>query len=145
MFHKNPQNSNIFIEIQIINMADLLNTLNNGFYPNYLIKTNILVLLENGANPNKTYPDGTSALSKAIHILQQINSCPNKNKYILGDRMTVIVALMQYGAKITRDNEKALVELLGEEYAVALIEFAYHGDKTNMSFVFHIARLIYRQ
>ena len=124
-------------------MADLLNTINNGLYPNYLIKTNILVLLANGANPNETYPDGTSALSKAIHILQQINGCPNK--YILGDRMAVIVALMQYGAKLIPDDEKALVELLGEEYTVALIELAYHGDKTNMSFVFHIVRLIYGQ
>ena len=81
-------------------MSNLLNTLENGLYPNYLIKTSILVLLANGANPNAKFPDGTTALEKAMYILEHVSSYPNKNKYILHDREAVINALIDYGARL---------------------------------------------
>jgi len=114
-----------------------------ALYPNYLIKTSVLVLLENGADPNAKYMDGTSVIDRAIYILDYyITSNMEINKYIFCDRLSIIIMLMQYGGFITITNETSLVRLLSEEYAIALIEFAYGGDKSNTSFVFHIARLI---
>ena len=124
---------------------NLLNILESkiALYPNFLIKTNVLVLLENGADPNAKYMDGTSVIDRAIYILDYyINSNTNINKYIFCDRLNIVTALMQYGGFITIENESNLVRLLGEKYTVALIEFAYKGDKSNTLFMFHIARLI---
>ena len=101
-----------------------------------LIKTSIMLLLGNGANPNAKYDDGKSVLTQAITNLAAVDR--NNNKYAFGDRFEVIISLMEKEALLTEDDKTQLIRLLGKKTADALEHLAYESNKAKMSIASYI-------